>query len=83
MVNSHGDIECDATLQWSGHCFRLEYKYMKLVADANTKEGELPAAESCGLDEEDEDEQFDSVKFNEGKGRKFFSRLKMGSKRVS
>ena len=56
---------------------------MKLVADANTKEGELPAAESCGLDEEDEDEQFDSVKFNEGKGRKFFSRLKMGSKRVS
>ena len=56
---------------------------MKLVADSNTREGELPAAESCGLDEDDEEEQFDSVKFNEGKGRKFFSRLKSGGKRVS
>ncbi len=57
---------------------------MKLVADSNTKDGELPAAESCGLDEEDEEEQhFDSVEFHKP-GRKFFGRLaKMGgSKRV-
>ena len=55
---------------------------MKLVADAGSKEGELPAAESCGLSDEEE-EQFDSVTFNEGKGRKFFSKLKGLNKKVS
>ncbi|ESP03535.1 hypothetical protein LOTGIDRAFT_81462, partial [Lottia gigantea] len=35
---------------------KLEYRYMKLVETAGGKDGELPAAESCGLDEgEDED----------------------------
>ncbi len=49
---------------------------MKLVADANTRDGELPAAESCGLDDEDEeDEQVEHVSFQQGKGRKFFSRF--------
>ncbi len=53
---------------------------MKLVHDSSSRDGELPAAESCGIDDEDE-EQFDRVSFNEGKGRKFFSKLKnMGRK---
>ncbi|KAK7063026.1 hypothetical protein SK128_018005 [Halocaridina rubra] len=40
---------------------RLEYKYMKLVASASSKDGliELPPAESCALDDgEEEDVQF-------------------------
>ena len=35
---------------------RLEYKYMKLVAPREGKDGvELPAAETCALDDDDED----------------------------
>lgn len=41
---------------------KLEYKYMKLVHTAGGNDGELPAAETCGMDdEEDEDE----VTFND------------------
>ncbi|XP_013411931.1 UPF0577 protein KIAA1324-like homolog isoform X2 [Lingula anatina] len=49
----------------------LEYKYMKLV-EGSGQDGELPAAETCALDE-GEDEVMDSVKFS-GKG--FFKKLK-------
>lgn len=38
---------------------KLEYKYMKLVASSSGKDGELPAAESCGI-EEDEDDHFEN-----------------------
>ncbi|KAH9381789.1 hypothetical protein HPB48_009803 [Haemaphysalis longicornis] len=34
---------------------RLEYKYMKLVASSSGKDGELPAAESCAIEEDEED----------------------------
>ena len=45
---------------------KLEFKYMKLVQSSSSKECELPAAESCGLDE-DEEEHFDSVAFSDKK----------------
>lgn len=46
---------------------RLEYKYMKLVESSSGKDGELPAAESCGLhDDDDEDETSDRVVFAKG-----------------
>ncbi|XP_050414359.1 endosome/lysosome-associated apoptosis and autophagy regulator family member 2 isoform X2 [Patella vulgata] len=56
---------------------KLEYRYMKLVETAGGREGELPAAESCGLDDEDDDE---AVHFSESKGVKLFQklRIKMG-----
>ncbi|XP_064632414.1 endosome/lysosome-associated apoptosis and autophagy regulator family member 2-like isoform X4 [Lineus longissimus] len=53
---------------------RLEYKYMKLVTASNTKDGELPAAETCALDEDEDDDQFD-VKYKESKGKKLFNKL--------
>ena len=34
---------------------RLEYKYMKLVHDSSSRDGELPAAESCGIGDEDDE----------------------------
>ncbi|KAL3208141.1 hypothetical protein MRX96_009730 [Rhipicephalus microplus] len=34
---------------------RLEYKYMKLVQSSSGKDGELPAAESCAIEEDEED----------------------------
>lgn len=34
---------------------RLEYKYMKLVASSSGKDGELPVAESCAIEEDEED----------------------------
>ncbi|CAL4108298.1 unnamed protein product [Meganyctiphanes norvegica] len=43
---------------------RLEYKYMKLVANSSSKDGvmELPPAESCALDDgEDEEVQFSNT----------------------
>ncbi|XP_076357562.1 endosome/lysosome-associated apoptosis and autophagy regulator family member 2-like isoform X1 [Tachypleus tridentatus] len=47
---------------------KLEYKYMKLVQSNSAKEGELPSAESCAIDDEEE-EQYDSVAFtNKGNG---------------
>ncbi|XP_041348506.1 endosome/lysosome-associated apoptosis and autophagy regulator family member 2-like isoform X2 [Gigantopelta aegis] len=51
---------------------KLEYKYSKLIENSGGKDGELPGAESCGLDEGDEEE---SVQFQEG-GRSFFQKLK-------
>jgi hypothetical protein len=53
---------------------------MKLVESTSTKEGELPAAETCALDEGEEDEQFDAVEFKQ-KGHKFFSKFKSGAKK--
>jgi hypothetical protein len=56
---------------------KLEYKYMKLVhSGANSKDGELPAAETCALDEGEDEEQFDAVEFKESKGKKLFNKLK-------
>ena len=54
---------------------------MKLVAGAGGKDGELPAAESCAMDEGEEDE-FDAVRFNESKGKRFFNRIKSLGKKV-
>ncbi|CAH1782541.1 unnamed protein product [Owenia fusiformis] len=58
---------------------KLEYKYMKLAAGSGKPnidgEMELPAAETCALSE-DEEEQFDAVKFKESRGSKFMNKLK-------
>jgi hypothetical protein len=63
---------------------RLEYKYMKLVAGSDKNgEMELPAADSCGLSEGEEDEQFDAVQFKETKGKNIFHKLKNIRKSVS
>lgn len=71
--------------------FSLEYKYMKLV-EGKGGTGELPAAETCGLDDEDEEDdidsdlkQFDSVEFKQkGKMNNLFGKLKSSlGKRVS
>lgn len=37
--------------------FRLEYKYSKLVMTANSKECELPAADSCAIMEGEDNEE--------------------------
>ncbi len=51
---------------------------MKLVSNsAGTKDGELPAAETCALSD-DEEEQYDAVQFKDAKGSKFFSKFKLG-----
>ncbi|BFZ10557.1 hypothetical protein BsWGS_13596 [Bradybaena similaris] len=34
---------------------KLEYKYMKLVETSGGHEGELPAADTCGMEDDDED----------------------------
>ena len=57
---------------------------MKLVSGANKNgEIELPAADSCGLSEGEEDEQFDAVHFKENKGKNLFRKLKSMGKNVS
>jgi len=58
--------------------FRLQHKYMKLVESASGKDGEMPAAETCALDEGEEDEHFDAVEFKT-KGRKFLKKFKKPS----
>jgi len=58
--------------------YRLQYKYMKLVESSSGKEGEMPAAETCALDEGEEDEHFDAVEFK-SKGRKFLKNFKIPS----
>ena len=70
-------------------CNRLEYKYMKLVTPADGKDdAELPAAETCALDDDDDDEEdshYDaSVQFKDSnKSATFFSKIKkMGGKKV-
>jgi hypothetical protein len=55
---------------------------MKLVESAAGKDGELPAAETCALDEGEEEEQFDAVEFKT-KGRKFFKKFAPGAKKTS
>ncbi|CAJ0602258.1 unnamed protein product [Cylicocyclus nassatus] len=47
---------------------KLEYKYTRLIESRN---GELPAAETCGLEDDEEDEGADRVIFAKGK-RKIF-----------
>jgi len=54
---------------------------MKLVESASGKDGELPAAETCALDEGEDDEHFDAVEFK-SKGRKFLKKFKKPSKKV-
>ncbi|XP_042213922.1 endosome/lysosome-associated apoptosis and autophagy regulator family member 2-like isoform X1 [Homarus americanus] len=53
---------------------RLEYKYMKLVASASSKDGiiELPPAESCALDDGEEEE----VQYAQNPPRGILSKLK-------
>jgi hypothetical protein len=54
----------------------LQYKYMKLVESAGGKDGaELPAAETCALDEGEDDEQYDAVEFRKKGARKLFGKL--------
>jgi len=55
--------------------YRLQYKYMKLVESASGKDGEMPAAETCALDEGEEDKHFDAVEFK-SKGRTFLKKFK-------
>ena len=62
--------------------YRLEYKYMKLVTSSSGKEeGELPAAETCALSDDEED-QYDAVAFKEGKSGNLFSKIKNIGKKV-
>jgi hypothetical protein len=61
--------------------FRLEYKYMKLIESTSGKDGELPAAETCALDEGEEDEQFDAAVEFRQKGRKLFGKFKHSTKK--
>lgn len=50
---------------------------MKMVSGSNQNgEMELPAADSCGLSEGEEDEQFDAVHFKESKGKNLLHKLK-------
>ncbi|XP_035825827.1 endosome/lysosome-associated apoptosis and autophagy regulator family member 2 [Aplysia californica] len=52
---------------------KLEYKYMKLVETAGGHDGELPAADTCGMEDEDEDD----VHFaDERTGASFFSKIR-------
>ncbi|XP_013787341.1 UPF0577 protein KIAA1324-like homolog [Limulus polyphemus] len=44
---------------------RLEYRYMKLVQSSSSKEGELPSAESCAIDDDDEEQYEDSLSFSD------------------
>ncbi|CAG5119804.1 unnamed protein product, partial [Candidula unifasciata] len=39
---------------------KLEYKYMKLVATSGGNEGELPAADTCGMEDDEEDVHYQS-----------------------
>jgi hypothetical protein len=53
---------------------------MKLIESSTGKYSEMPAPDSCALDEgEDEDEHFDAVKVR--KGKQFFSKFKMPQKK--
>ena len=57
---------------------------MKLVSGSSKNgELELPAADSCGLSEGEEDDQFDAVHFKESKGKNIFHKLKNMRKNVS
>lgn len=58
-------------------CCRLEFKYMKLMQSGPSKdcEEELPAAESCAI-EEDEEEHFDSVAFSDTKKKGILGKLR-------
>jgi len=48
---------------------------MKLIESSIGKDGgELPAAETCALDEGEDDDQFDAVQIK-SKGRKLFGKL--------
>lgn len=53
---------------------------MKLVGQEGSTgkygEMELPGVDSCGLDEGEEEEQFDAVHFKESKGKQLFNKLK-------
>jgi len=54
----------------------LQYKYMKLIESSTGKYSEMPAPETCALDEgEEEDEHFDAVKIR--KGTKFFGKFRL------
>ncbi|CAI4223838.1 unnamed protein product [Auanema sp. JU1783] len=52
---------------------RLEYRYTRLIESRN---GELPAAETCGIEDEEEEEE-DRVMFSKGK-RKLFGSNRLG-----
>ena len=59
--------------------YRLQYKYMKLVASSSGS-NKLPVAETCALDEgeedvDDDDDRCDVVKVR--KGARFFHKFKV------
>lgn len=54
---------------------------MKLVENSGSGEAELPAADSCGL-EEDEEEGGDSVTIRSSKGARFFKKITNKIKKV-
>lgn len=54
---------------------------MKLIESTSGKDGELPAAETCALDEGEEDDQFDATVEFKQKGRKLFGKLKHSVKK--
>jgi len=56
--------------------YSLQYKYMKLVASSSGS-GQLPAAETCALDEEEDDDDDEKYDVKVRKGARFFHKLKM------
>lgn len=66
---------------------KLEYKYMKLIQNSTAKDGELPAVESCGLDDDDDEEPCDAhhnmIEVRDEASRtKFFNKIRVSSKKV-
>ncbi|CAL1537489.1 unnamed protein product [Lymnaea stagnalis] len=50
---------------------KLEYKYMKLVETAGGQDGELPAADTCGMEDDEED-----VHFSDQRSSSFLGKIK-------
>uniref|UniRef100_A0A0B7AI94 MRH domain-containing protein n=1 Tax=Arion vulgaris TaxID=1028688 RepID=A0A0B7AI94_9EUPU len=59
---------------------KLEYKYMKLVETAGGQDGEMPAADTCGMEDDEEDVHFAEA----GVSSSFLSKIreKFYSKRI-
>ncbi|XP_052285600.1 endosome/lysosome-associated apoptosis and autophagy regulator family member 2-like isoform X2 [Dreissena polymorpha] len=61
---------------------KLAYRYMKLVENSQTGEVELPGADSCGLEEDEDNEDGDSVTIRGSKGARFFKKLSNKIKKI-
>ncbi|XP_076341367.1 endosome/lysosome-associated apoptosis and autophagy regulator family member 2-like isoform X1 [Tachypleus tridentatus] len=60
-----GILLCALVLYFWKKNRKLEYRYMKLVQSSSSKESELPSAESCAIDDDDDDQYDNSVAFTD------------------